>query len=151
MNDSKSRRVRDNRTGPGTLISEGCKFEGTLTGHGNFMIGGEVVGDCDVSGSVTLARGGRWRGTIKADTVIVAGTVEGEIHASGKVEVGDTAKISGTISSDAIAVAEGAVVDGVMQTNSRGGPTTFVEKRGELGGKPATAEAEEAVLEAEVE
>jgi cytoskeletal protein CcmA (bactofilin family) len=129
MNDSKARRIRDASSGPGTLISDGCRFEGTLTGHGNFMISGEVIGDCDITGTVTLAREGRWRGLIKADSVVVAGSVEGEIHARGKVEVGRTAKISGTISSDAIAVAEGAIVDGIMRTNDKSGPTTFVEKR----------------------
>ncbi len=129
MNDSSKRRIRDANGGPGTLISEGCKIEGTITGRGNFMIGGEVVGDCNIEGTVTLAKAGRWRGTINADSVVIAGTVEGEINASGRVEIGDTAKVAGTVSSAAIAVAEGAVIDGVMQTKGGGTPTKFVEKR----------------------
>lgn len=129
MNDSTRRRIRDANGGPGTLISEGCKIEGTLSGHGNFMISGEVEGDCDIDGTVTLAKTGRWRGTIKANSVIVAGVVEGEIDASDRVEISDTAKVVGTVSSKAIAVAEGAVVDGVMQTKGTGIPTKFVEKR----------------------
>jgi cytoskeletal protein CcmA (bactofilin family) len=129
MNDAKARRIRDASNGLGTLISESCKIIGTLTGSGNFMICGEVEGDCEISGTVTLARSGRWSGNITADSVVIAGTVDGEINASGKVEIGDTARISGTISSDAIAVAEGAVINGVMQTTGRNGPTSFVEKR----------------------
>ena len=57
------------------------------------------------------------------------GTVEGDIEATGRVEITDTARISGTVSGDAIAVAEGAVVEGVMQTRGRNEPTEFVEKR----------------------
>jgi len=129
MNDSSKRRIRDANGGPGTLISEGCKIEGTISGHGNFMISGEVVGDCDISGSVTLAKAGRWRGTINADSVIIAGLVEGEINASERVEIGDTAKVTGTVSSNAIAVAEGAVVDGVMRVDGGDTPTKFIEKR----------------------
>lgn len=129
MSDAEKRRIRDASAGPGTLISEGCKIKGTVSGGGHFMIGGEVEGDCDVTGLVTLAATAVWRGTIKADSVIVAGTVEGDITASGRVEIGDTARVSGTICGDEIAVAEGAVVEGVMQTTGRNKPMEFVEKR----------------------
>jgi cytoskeletal protein CcmA (bactofilin family) len=111
------------------LISEGCKIKGEITGRGNFMINGEIDGQCDIEGTVTLAKGGFWRGTIKADSIIVTGTVEGEIHAAGGVEIGDTARISGSVFGESIAVAEGAVVEGAMQTTGRDQPTEFVEKR----------------------
>ena len=134
MSESKHRRLRDAATGPGTLISEGCKFEGYLSGSGNFMINGEVEGECNVEGSVTLARNGFWRGTIRAESVIVAGTVDGDIHAMHQVEISDTARISGTVSGEAIAVAEGAVVEGVMKTTGRTEPHEFVEKRNDENG-----------------
>ncbi len=129
MSDTNKRRIYDANAGPGTLISEGCKIKGEITGRGNFMINGEVDGQCDIEGSVTLAKDGFWRGTIKADSVIVTGTVEGEIQASGGVEIGETARISGSVSGESIAVAEGAVVEGSMQTTGQDQPTAFVEKR----------------------
>jgi len=131
MSDSKTRRLRDSAGGPGTLISEGCKIEGLLTGSGNFMINGEIEGECDIDGSVTLARGGYCKGLLKAQSVIVAGTIDGDIVAEGQVEIADTAKITGTVSGQAIAVAEGAVVEGVMKTTGRSEPQGFVEKRQE--------------------
>ena len=129
MNNEKKRRIRDASAGPGTLISEGCRIKGSVSGRGHFMVSGEVEGDCDIEGLVTLAQNGTWRGTIKADSVIVAGTIEGDIDARGRVEISDTARIAGTVSGDAIAVSEGAVVEGVMQTTGRNKPTEFVEKR----------------------
>jgi len=129
MNEANKRRIRDASAGPGTLISEGCKIKGVITGRGNFMISGEVDGECDIEGTVTLVKNGFWRGTIRAHSIIVAGTIEGDVVASGGVEVGDTARISGTVSGESIAVAEGAVVEGVMQTTGRDQPTEFVEKR----------------------
>ena len=129
MKDSQSRRLRDRPVGPATLISEGCKISGLITGDGDFQISGEIDGDCDLEGTVTLAKNGLWTGTIKAGNVIVAGHVEGNIIASGNVEVTATAKISGTVSGQAIAVAEGAVVEGVMQTTGRSDPQEFIEKR----------------------
>ena len=129
MNDSQSRRLRDRSAGPATLISEGCKISGLITGDSDFQISGEIDGDCDLEGTVTLAKNGIWTGTIKAGNVIVAGQVEGDIVASGMVEIMETAKISGTVSGEAIAVAEGAVVEGVMQTTGRSEPKEFTEKR----------------------
>ncbi len=129
MNDSKKRRIRDAHGGPGTLISEGCKIEGKVSGNGNFMISGEVDGDCDIEGTVTLAENGFWRGTIKAESVIVAGIVEGDINALRRVEINATARITGTVSSEAIAVAEGAIVDGAMQTTGPKDPTEFIGRR----------------------
>ena len=96
---------------------------------------GEVDGECDVEGTVTLATGGSWKGVMRAESVIVAGTIDGDIVASGQVEISDTAKITGTVTGEAIAVAEGAVVEGVMKTTGQSEPKSFVEKRGD--DKPA--------------
>lgn len=129
MTESRLRRLRDHKTGAATLINEGCKVTGLVTGKGDFLVNGEVDGDCDVRGTVTLAEAGFWSGTIKADAVIVSGRVEGEIVAAGNVEITASARITGTVTGEAIAVAEGAVVDGVMQTTVQAEPTEFVEKR----------------------
>jgi cytoskeletal protein CcmA (bactofilin family) len=131
MSESRLRRLRDRSSGPATLVSEGCKINGIVTGGGNFHLAGEVDGDCDFDGTVTLARSGSWKGTIRAANVIIAGRVEGDIVAGGRVEITNSARISGTVSGEAIAVAEGAVVEGVMRTTGPVKPTEFVEKRTE--------------------
>ena len=129
MNESRLRRMRDQSSGRATLINEGCKISGEITGSGDFMVNGEVVGDCDVNGTVSLANNGYWQGSIRADNVIVAGHIEGDIAANGKVEITNTARITGTVTGEAIAVAEGAVVEGVMKTTGQSKPLEFVEKR----------------------
>ena len=129
MNDPQARRLRDQPAGPATLISAGCKISGLITGNGDFLISGEIDGDCDLAGTVTLAENGIWSGTIKAGNVIVAGHVDGDIVADEKVEITETARITGTVTADAIAVAEGAIVEGVMKTTGQSDPVEFVEKR----------------------
>lgn len=129
MNEKKRRRLRDRSSGAVTLINEGCKITGFIGGNGDFLISGEVDGDCDIDGAVTLAPGGFWRGTIRADSVIVSGVVEGNINAVGQVEITGSAKVAGTVSAKAIAVAEGAIIDGLMTTSGPDGPVEFVEKR----------------------
>ncbi|MDX1515837.1 MAG: polymer-forming cytoskeletal protein [Woeseiaceae bacterium] len=130
MNESRLRRMRDRSSGPATLINEGCKISGVISGDGDVHVSGHIDGDCDLEGTVMLAKEGTWSGTIKAGNVIVAGRVEGDIVASGSVEITDTARIAGTVTGEAIAVAEGAVVEGVMKTSGPAEPKEFVEKRG---------------------
>ncbi len=129
MNESKLRRFRDRPSGAPTLINEGCKVTGVISGRGEYQVSGEVEGDCDIDGTVTLARNGFWNGTIKATQIVVSGHVEGDIVAVGKVEIADTARITGTVTGEAIAVAEGAVVQGQMKTTGQADPVEFVEKR----------------------
>ena len=129
MNDTRRRRLRDRTSGAATLISEGCRISGVITGSCDFQVNGEVEGDCEIDSTLMLAKSGLWKGTIRAGNVIVSGHVEGDILATGRVEITDTARITGTVSAQAIAVAEGAVVEGIMKTTSQVEPTEFVEKR----------------------
>ena len=129
MNNANKRRMGDQASGPATLVSHGCKITGVISGNGDFQISGEVDGDCDLDGSVSIAKGGYWKGSIRAETIIISGTVDGDIEATGRVEISETAKISGTVSAAAIAVAEGAVVEGVMKTTNRAELVEFKEKR----------------------
>ena len=122
MNESRLRRLRDRSSGAATLISEGCKVTGTLSGNCDFQVSGQVDGDCEIDSMLVLAKSGLWTGTIRAGNVIVAGHIEGDIIATGNVEIMDTARITGTVSGEAIAVAEGAVVEGVMKTTGQSEP-----------------------------
>lgn len=129
MNESKHRRFRDRATGAPTLINEGCKITGVISGTGDYQVSGAVDGDCDIDGTVSLTRSGFWQGTIKAQDVTISGHVEGDIIAAGKVEIANSARITGTVTGEAIAVAEGAVVEGQMKTTGHAEPVGFIEKR----------------------
>ena len=66
MNESKLRRFRDRTSGAPTLINQGCKISGVITGAGDYQVSGEVDGDCEVDGTVTLTRTAYWSGIINA-------------------------------------------------------------------------------------
>ena len=129
MNETRRRRIRDRSSGTATLVSEGCRITGVITGDCDFQVNGEVEGDCEINSNLMPAKSGLWKGTIRAGNVIVSGHVEGDIYASGNVEITDTARITGTVSAEAIAVAEGAVVEGMMKTTGQSKPMEFIEKR----------------------
>lgn len=123
------RRIGDTSSGPTTFIAPSTKIVGTITGDGPYVFCGAVEGDCDVNGTVTLAAGGRWTGTIRATNVVVSGDVDGDVIARERVEISGTARVTGSLSGHAIAVAEGAIIEGELKVTSGSEPLTFEEKR----------------------
>ena len=112
-----------------TYIAASTKISGTITGQGAYVFCGVVEGDCDITGPLTLAEGGRWKGTMKAADIVVAGTVEGDVVAQQRVEIAGTARITGSLSGNSIAVAEGAIIEGEIRVTSGEAPIKFQEKR----------------------
>jgi cytoskeletal protein CcmA (bactofilin family) len=123
------RRIQDSSGGPTTYIAPSTKIVGTISGQGSYVFCGTVEGDCDINGPLTLAEGGRWKGVLKANDVIIAGTVEGDVVARQRVEISGTARVSGSLSGNSIAVAEGAVIEGEIRVTSGEPPVKFEEKR----------------------
>ena len=123
------RRIQDSANGPTTYIAASTTIVGTITGKGAYVFCGSVEGDCDIEGPLTLAAGGRWRGTVKATDIVVAGVVEGDVVAQQRVEILGTARITGSLAGNSIAVAEGAIIAGEIKVMSGATPTTFNEKR----------------------
>ncbi len=129
MQRKKDRDTTDVTGETTTLLGQGSSFRGDLAGTGSFIIGGQVTGECDIDGTLTLSIGGSWHGSIRARDVIVAGRVEGEVHASGKLEITSTAQVTGDVSGAEIAIAEGAVIDGGMSVSNRPNLDSFESKR----------------------
>ena len=125
----KKRRIQDRANGPTTYVAASTKIVGTITGQGAYVFCGTVEGDCDINGPLTLAEGGRWKGTLKATDIVVAGTVEGDVVAKQRVEILGSARVTGSLSGNSIAVAEGAIIEGEIKVTSGEPPTTFQEKR----------------------
>lgn len=101
-----------------TLIAEGMRVTGRLKGIGNVIISGDLESDCEIIGTVTLTDTGRCKGTIRATDVMIAGNLNGDVRAEGRIEVSRSALVKGSLAGANIAVAEGAVIEGGMQTTS---------------------------------
>ena len=124
------RRLRDRIGQPATIIGPEARIEGDLAGKGHFLVAGEIRGDADVEGAVTVADGARWQGNIRADDVIVAGTVSGQITARGSLEITASARIDGRISAARVAMAQGSVVEGEVHVAGDGEVRQFEDRRG---------------------
>ena len=123
------RRILDSADGAATFIAPTTKITGSLSGKGSYVFCGEMNGDCEVDGPVTLAKGARWTGTLRAGDVVVAGRIDGDVIAKHRIEVSDTAHIAGSLAGSSIAVAEGAVIEGDIKVTNGGPAQEFKEKR----------------------
>ncbi|MCC5861520.1 MAG: polymer-forming cytoskeletal protein [Gammaproteobacteria bacterium] len=128
---SERRRLSDRQTGAMTVVAAGARFEGRLSGKGAVIVSGQVIGECDFAGTVTIADGGHWEGRLHADDVMIAGRVAGDVVARGRVEMGQRAQVTGTVTGLSVAIAEGAVIEGELRAGARGedAPVVFSEKR----------------------
>ena len=126
---NSKRRIHDSTDGAPTYIAPSARIVGTIAGRGVYVCCGTIEGDCDIDGTLTLADGGRWKGTMKATDIVVGGIVEGDVVARQRIEIARTARVTGSLSGKSIAVAEGAIIDGMIKVTSGEAPVKFQEKR----------------------
>jgi len=131
MADSPRRRLADRVSSSPTFIGSGSRFTGDLECASDLVVSGNVLGDGDVHGALTLSDGGRWQGEIRAGNAVIAGEVEGSVTIAEKLELRATARIKGSLKARSIAVAKGAIIEGDMAVTSGTPVVHFEEKRGE--------------------
>lgn len=126
---NKNRRTLDRVEDFATMLGPQSKYQGVFQGKDNYIIYGEVQGECDIDGILVLGEGSRWMGNIRAKSVVIAGNVEGDIHATSKVELARTAFVRGKITSPVVAIARGAVHDGSIRMAKQTQITHYHERR----------------------
>lgn len=94
-----------------SLISAGSSVQGTLDIKSSVRIEGTLEGSIDNARTVIIAPGGKVKGDVSADKVIIAGFIKGNTCAD-YVEILSEANIEGDVSTKRIVVEEGAVVNG---------------------------------------
>lgn len=112
-----------------TLIGPGSRFVGQFSGVDDYVIEGEVKGECDILGVLLVARSGRFEGEVRGSVVVVAGTVEGDLVVREKLELRPSGRVKGNILSPIIAIATGAVHDGEIRMLDRTQVTEFEDRR----------------------
>jgi cytoskeletal protein CcmA (bactofilin family) len=92
-------------------------IKGELTAHEDVVIAGRVEGLINVNGhQVVVEAGAHVAGDITATGIVVAGTVEGALMAEERIQVQKGADLQGDVSAPRIVVADGAVVNGRIET-----------------------------------
>jgi cytoskeletal protein CcmA (bactofilin family) len=127
--DRPRRRLFDQVSGAPTLIGSGTRFEGRLEVSGPMSLSGTIIGDGVISGALSIAQGGDWRGNVSAQSAVITGRVTGDLLVEAKLEIGKTAVMHGRVQARIIAIADGALVDGEMLVTGDAPIVHFTEKR----------------------
>jgi cytoskeletal protein CcmA (bactofilin family) len=93
-----------------TELAAGTLLRGRLTGQGDVSVGGHVMGDVELGGTLTVTPLGTVQcESLSASGVIVEGLLEAETHA-GRIEVRDGGTLRGRVLSGALVIQPGANV-----------------------------------------
>jgi cytoskeletal protein CcmA (bactofilin family) len=98
-----------------SVMGEGTKYQGKLTGEGGVRIEGTFDGEIKLDGLLVVGTTGRVTcEDLRAKSVIVAGTVRGDITAQ-KVEIRASGRVWGNVTAVTFATEEGAFLRGQIQ------------------------------------
>ena len=101
-------------------IGPTISIKGEVTSQEPLTIAGRVDGSVEVVGhALTIAEGGKTTATLMATTIVVSGAVQGSLCANDKIVVSETAVIEGDLTAPAVRVADGANVQGRIDTGDR--------------------------------
>ena len=101
-------------------IGPSIRIKGEVHAGEPLIIAGHVDGTIEVNGHpLTIDDGGSVEATVSAHTIVVSGAATGILAAGAKVIIKDTAKIDGDISAPTITLAEGALVNGRIETTDK--------------------------------
>ena len=104
------------RTSPGdtkeTLIAANFAIEGKIQGAGHVRVAGQFKGDVNVEGNLTIERGAKVTGAVRASTVTIAGELEGNVDAAARVELLESGVLNGDLKAGSLIVAAGSRMRG---------------------------------------
>ncbi|MEJ2758377.1 MAG: polymer-forming cytoskeletal protein [Anaerolineales bacterium] len=102
-----------------TVLGEGTKYLGKLTGDGGVRIEGTFEGEIKLNGLLVVGTTGRVTcEDLRAKSIIVAGTVRGDLTAN-KVEIRATGRVWGNVTTVAFSTEEGAFLNGQIQMEEK--------------------------------
>lgn len=99
-------------SGEVTVVGQGARLEGTIVSAGSLRIDGQVKGQINAEGDVTLSPQSQVEADIRANNVSVAGRFKGTITVKGRAHLARGGRVDGDITSKSLVVEEGAIFQG---------------------------------------
>lgn len=103
-----------------TVLGPDWRFKGRVYGKGHVMVQGTLEGELDLQGTVTLASGGRLKGSLRSEEARIGGGFEGKLEGSRIVVLEETARVEGEVATPRIEMAAGARLNGRVDMDSPG-------------------------------
>ena len=135
----EERPMADQQNGEVTIVGQGAKLEGTVVSAGSLRIDGQVKGQINADGDVSLSPQSQVEADIRAQNVVVGGRFKGAIVVKGRAEIARGGRVEGDITSKTLVVEEGAIFQGqsiMDQQSSQAPPPAPSAKAPEAEGAP---------------
>ena len=119
--ERKDTRMAEN--GEVTIVGAGARLEGNVVSAGSLRIDGQVKGQINADGEVTLSPQSQVEADIRAQNVSVAGRFTGNIVVKDRAHLARGGRIDGNITSKTLVIEEGGVFHGqsIMDTGAGSG------------------------------
>ena len=124
-----------------TIVGAGARLEGNVVSAGNLRIDGQVKGQINADGDVTLSPQSQVDADIRAQNVSVAGKFKGNVIVKGKAHLARGGRIDGNITSKTLVVEEGGVFHG--QSIMDGGASAASEQQARAQGSAGEGKGEQ--------
>ena len=122
-----------------TLIADGTRIEGRVSGSSEVLVEGVVEGSIVLDNQLVIGEGGQVLGDVSAQSVRVGGRLTGNIQANDRVELLPTGSIEGDVTAPRVAIAEGGFCKGKIEMNPRSAsPTQAATAQQSLEVKPGS-------------
>jgi len=89
---------------PVTIVGAGARLEGNVVSAGSLRIDGQVKGQINADGDVTLAPQSQVEADIRAQNVSVAGRFKGDVNVDGDLTIDAGAKITGSVRASTVTI-----------------------------------------------
>jgi cytoskeletal protein CcmA (bactofilin family) len=123
-----------------TIVGAAAKLEGTVVSAGSLRIDGQVKGQIQADGDVTLSPQSQVEADIRAQNVSVAGKFKGNIVVKGKAHLARGGRIEGNITSKTLVVEEGGVFHGQSLMDGAAAPAPGQQSAVPQAGRPDKTE-----------
>ncbi len=120
-----------------SLIASDLTIEGKIEGAGHVRIAGKFKGDANVEGDLSLERGAKLTGGVRAKKVTIAGELEGNIESAQRVELLESASVVGDIKAGTLTVAAGSKIRGHIDCGWEDGSASAAAKTNGKASGPA--------------
>jgi cytoskeletal protein CcmA (bactofilin family) len=136
--ERKDKQMADN--GEVTIVGQGARLEGNVVSAGSLRIDGQVKGQINADGDVTLSPQSQVEADIRAQNVSIAGKFNGNIVVKDKAHLARGGRIDGNITSKTLVVEEGGVFHGqsIMDTGAGSGSRSSAQAASSSTGAAGT-------------
>ena len=125
-----------------TIVGAGARLEGNVVSAGNLRIDGQVKGQINADGDVTLSPQSQVEADIRAQNVSISGRFTGNIVVKDKAHLARGGRIDGNITSKTLVVEEGGVFHGqsIMDAGTSSGSSSSSGQAASQGATAGTGE-----------